>query len=448
VVICADLLDCLLNFNPICTILTFLIKIMNPWLLVILLIIIISYLLEIAVSLLNISALNPTLPKEFETTYNDQEYKNSQKYTRTTTSFSLVQNSFSTILTVFFLLYGGFNYVDIWARGFGFGQIVTGLIFTGGLGLLSFIVNLPFSIYSTFIIEERFGFNRTSVKTYILDIIKGSLLAIVLGAPLLALILWFFINSGDNGWLYCWFGVVIFSIVLQFLAPVLIMPLFNKFSPLEDGSLRDKILNYAQQEQFRLQGIYTMDGSKRSSKLNAFFTGFGKFRKIVFYDTLLDKLNEPEIVAVLAHEMGHFKLRHIVKMLFASIVQTGIMFYLLSIFLGNSQLSEAFSMAEISIYSSLVFFGFLYSPINLLVSILFNFFSRRNEFEADNYAARTTGAPELLITSLKKLSQANLSNLTPHPVMIFIHYSHPPVLSRIEKLRQFSRNPALSGNTT
>lgn len=411
---------------------------MNPWLLAILLIIGLSYILELVVSILNIRALDPTLPKEFETTYNEQEYITSQEYTRVTTSFSLVQNSFSTMLTILFLLYGGFNYVDIWARSFDLGQILTGLLFTGMLALLSFVVNLPFTIYSTFVIEERFGFNRTSLKTFILDIIKGSILAILVGAPLLALILWFFINSGYYGWLYCWFGVILFSIVLQFLAPVLIMPLFNKFTPLEDGSLRDKILSYAQREHFRLKGIFTMDGSKRSSKLNAFFTGFGKFRKIVFYDTLLDKLNESEIVAVLAHEMGHFKLKHIIKMLLASFVQTGIMFYFLSFFLGNTELSEAFRMTETSIYSSLVFFGFIFSPVNLLISIIFNFFSRKNEFEADNYAARTTLCPELLINSLKKLSQANLSNLTPHPAMVFIHYSHPPVLSRIEKLRQFN----------
>lgn len=411
---------------------------MNPWLLAILLIIGLSYILELVVSILNIRALDPTLPKEFETTYNEQEYITSQEYTRVTTSFSLVQNSFSTMLTILFLLYGGFNYVDIWARSFDLGQILTGLLFTGMLALLSFVVNLPFTIYSTFVIEERFGFNRTSLKTFILDIIKGSILAILVGAPLLALILWFFINSGYYGWLYCWFGVILFSIVLQFLAPVLIMPLFNKFTPLEDGSLRDKILSYAQREHFRLKGIFTMDGSKRSSKLNAFFTGFGKFRKIVFYDTLLDKLNESEIVAVLAHEMGHFKLKHIIKMLLASFVQTGIMFYFLSFFLGNTELSEAFRMTETSIYSSLVFFGFIFSPVNLLISIIFNFFSRKNEFEADNYAARTTLCPELLINSLKKLSQANLSNLTPHPAMVLIHYSHPPVLSRIEKLRQFN----------
>lgn len=411
---------------------------MNFWLLLIIFILFTSYIIEFTVSFLNIKALTPTLPKEFETVFNDQDYQKSQNYTRSGTSLSLIENSISTLLTVIFLLLGGFNYIDIWARSFGFGPILTGIIFIGLLGLLSFAVHLPFSLYSTFIIEERFGFNRTSLKTYILDIIKGGLLAILLGAPLLALILWFFINTGDYGWFYCWFGVIAFSIIMQFLAPVLIMPLFNKFSPLEEGPLKNKILDYAKKEHFKLQGIFTMDGSKRSSKLNAFFTGFGKFRKIVFYDTLINKLNEPEIVAVLAHEMGHYKLKHIIKMIFASIIQTGIMFYFLSIFLHNTELSQAFFMEKTSIYSSLVFFGFLYSPINLLVSILFNAFSRNNEFAADRYAARTTGSPEALISSLKKLSQANLSNLTPHPTMVFVHYSHPPVLARIENLRQAS----------
>jgi STE24 endopeptidase len=393
--------------------------------------------LELTVSLLNIRTLDSQLPQEFATIYNEREYKKSQEYNKATTAFSLYKNSFSTIITVIFLLYGGFNSVDVWARSFGFGEISTGLLFIGTLGLLTFVIHLPFSIYGTFVIEERFGFNRTSCKTFIFDILKGILLTILLGTPLLALILWFFINSGSYGWLYCWVGVGIFSIALQFLAPVLIMPLFNKFSPLEYGSLRDKILDYAAREHFKIQGIYTMDGSKRSSKLNAFFTGFGKFRKIVFYDTLLAKLNEQEIIAVLAHEMGHFKRNHLVKFLFASMIQTGFMLYFLSIFLNNISLADAFFMEETSIYSSLVFFGFLYGPINLLVSVLFNYFSRRNEFEADRFAAETTGTGEWLITGLKKLSQANLNNLNPHPFMVFVHYSHPPVLARIEKLRQF-----------
>lgn len=413
---------------------------MQFWLYTVLLILVISYFLDLTVSLLNIRSLNPALPQEFSTTYNEQEYKNSQTYTRATTLFAIVENSYSTILTIVFLLAGGFNYVDVWARNLGFSEITTGLFFIGGLALLTFIVRLPFSIYSTFVLEERFGFNRTSVQTFIMDILKSGLLAILLGAPLLAAILWFFMHSGTYGWFYCWLGMVAFSIILQFLAPVLIMPLFNKFSPLESGPLQDKILDYAKKENFRLQGIFTMDGSKRSTKLNAFFTGFGRFRKIVFYDTLLEKLDEAEIVAVLAHEMGHFKLKHIVKMIGASIVQTGIMFYLLSLFLGNTQISAAFGMQQTTVYSSLVFFGFLYTPISFLVSILFNFFSRKNEFAADKYAAQSTGSPIFLISSLKKLSQANLSNLTPHPAMVFLHYSHPPVLRRINELRRFKGN--------
>ncbi len=213
------------------------------------------------------------------------------------------------------------------------------------------------------------------------------------------------------------------------------MPLFNKFTPLDDGELKEKITSYANGQQFAMQGIFTMDGSKRSSKLNAFFTGFGKFRKIVFYDTLVEKLSTDEIVAVLAHEMGHFKLKHIFIMLLSSIIQTGIMFFLLSLTLSNSNLFQAFGMSNVSTYASLIFFGFLYSPVNLLVSILFNIISRKHEYEADAYAAKTTNMPEKLISGLKQLSQENLSNLTPHPFHVFLHYSHPPVLERIDALR-------------
>ncbi len=411
---------------------------MNTWLFAVLFIIVISYFLELIISLLNLKALNPDLPDEFKSIYNKNEYRKSQNYTRATTSFSIVENSCTTILTIFFLIFGGFNYVDIWARSFDFGTIITGLIFTAVLAILSFLAGLPFSVYSTFVIEEKFGFNRTTITTYVLDLLKGTCLATLIGGPLLALIFWFFIYAGPMAWLYCWIGLVIFSIVMQFLAPVLIMPLFNKFTPLENNSLRQKILKYAESQNFKIQGIFTMDGSKRSSKLNAFFTGFGKFRKIVFFDTLVEKLNEDEIVAVLAHEMGHFKLNHIFKMMAASVLQTGFMFYLLSLFLTIEDISTAFGLAHNSVYSSLIFFGFLFTPINILVSIVFNVFSRRHEYQADSYAASSTEGAEFLISSLKKLSQANLSNLTPHPLNVFIHYSHPPLLKRIAKLQSTS----------
>lgn len=413
---------------------------MNTWLFIVLSILILSFILELTVSVLNLRALKPTLPKEFESLYSSEEYEKSQNYTKTTTRVGIITSIWSTLLTIFFLLLGGFNYVDILARQFGYGDIVTGLIFTGSLALLSFIVHLPFSLYSTFVVEERFGFNKTTATTYILDLIKGFGLTVLLGGPLLALIFWFFLSTGSNAWIYCWIGVVAFTIILQFVAPVLIMPLFNKFTPLEPGELQDKILNYSKEEHFKLSGIFTMDGSKRSTKLNAFFTGFGRFRKIVFYDTLVKELTPDEIVAVLAHEMGHFKLKHIIKMMAISILQTGFMFFLLSLFLKYSAISEAFMMDHRSVYASLVFFGFLYSPISLVISIAFNVLSRKHEFEADNYAAKTTGRADLLVTSLKKLSRANLSNLTPHPLHVFLHYSHPPLLQRIEQLTKHSGN--------
>jgi STE24 endopeptidase len=409
---------------------------MNPWLLCILAILLIQFLLDVSISILNLKALAPELPREFEEDMSREDYLKSLDYTKTTTIFSLIEESWTTGITLAFLLMGGFNLIDIIARSMGFSMIPTGLFYTGILLLLSWLLGLPFAVYSTFVIEARFGLNTTTSKTFILDQIKTILLSAAIGGPVLALIFWFFEKSGPVAWLYCWIGIVLISIVLQYLAPVLIMPLFNKFTPLAEGSLKEAITIYAQKQAFKMKGVFTMDGSKRSTKLNAFFTGFGKFRKIVFYDTLMAKLSESEILAVLAHEMGHYKLHHIFKMIVASILHTGVLFYLLSLTINNQGIFAAFGMQHLSIYASLVFFGFLFSPINLLVSIIFNFFSRRHEYDADRYAAMTTGDAENLISSLKKLSRLNLSNLTPHPLHVFLHYSHPPVLARINALRK------------
>jgi STE24 endopeptidase len=409
---------------------------MNPWLIFILVVVATSFLLSTTVSILNLKALTPDLPEEFADIYDHEKYRESQAYTRVQTVFSLVESTIITVVTLVFLLGGGFNLVDLFVRSFGFASIPTGLLYAGSLALLSSLLGLPFSIYSTFKIEVQFGFNRTTVQTFVTDIFKSIAVAVVLGAPLLAVVLWFFEHTGSYGWLLCWLGTVAFGFVVQFLAPVLIMPLFNKFTPLEEGPLKENILAYAQGQNFKLSGIYTMDGSKRSSKLNAFFTGFGKFRKIVFYDTLLEKIDEDEIVSVLAHEMGHYKKHHIWKMMALSILQTGLVFYLLSLFINNPGLFEAFGMEHLSIYASLFFFAFIYSPFSTLLSTLFNVMLRAHEFEADSYAAITTGAPETLVRALKKLSVANLSNLTPHPAMVFLSYSHPPVLERIRALRK------------
>jgi len=411
---------------------------MNPWLLFILAVIIVHYLLDTIISLLNVKALSPDLPDEFTDTFDQDAYRQSQLYTREQSGFALIENSVTTLITVVFLLAGGFNVIDIFVRDFGFGTIATGVCYAICILMLSFTAGLPFNIYQTFVIEARYDFNRTTPGTFVMDILKGIAVSVVLGVPIFAAVLWFFEHTGSYGWLLCWIGVVAFGFVVQFLAPVLIMPLFNKFTPLEEGSLRDKIMSYATRERFTISGIFTMDGSKRSTKLNAFFTGFGKFRKIVFFDTLLEKVEDDEIVAVLAHEMGHFKKKHIWKMMAAQILQTGLMFYVLSLFLNNPGLFDAFGMEHISIYAGLFFFAFIYSPVSTLLSILFNLLSRKHEYEADRYAAETTGEPETLIRSLKKLSLANLSNLTPHPAMVLYSYSHPPVLARIDALRNLS----------
>ena len=286
---------------------------MNNWLLFILIILVSNFLLEQVLSYLNIKALEDKVPMEFQDVIDADKYRKSQEYVRVTSQFGLIEATVTTVVLVTFLLAGGFNSVDLFIRSFQLGTIVSGVLYIAVLLLLSSLLALPFTVYSTFVIEERFGFNNTTLKTFCGDIIKALFLSILIGVPILYLVLWFFETAGNFAWVYCWAGLIFFTVILQFLAPVLIMPLFNKFIPLEEGPLKDKVLAFAQNASFGVQGLYTIDGSKRSTKLNAFFTGFGKFRKIVFYDTLLEKLDDDEIVAVLAHEMGHYKHRHLFK---------------------------------------------------------------------------------------------------------------------------------------
>ncbi len=408
---------------------------MNSYLIFILTVLVVGYLLDVSVSLLTLRSLDPVLPGEFVGIYDPDEYARSQEYTRVTTRLGVLQSSVMLPITVAFILLGGFNVLDIYARSLGFSQVPTGLIFTGLIMLLAFLTQLPFSLYSTFDIENRFGLNRTTGQTYLLDILKTMLLAVAVGGPVLALVFLFFQRYDSTAWLYCWLLVVVVTIVMQFIAPVVILPLFNRFTPLGEGPLRQAITVYAKRQEFPLQGVYTMDGSRRSNRLNAFFTGFGRFRRIVFFDTLLEKMAVPEIIAILAHEMGHWKKKHILKMTVTSFVQTGFMFALMSLFIDNKGLFAAFTMDHVSVYAGLVFFGFLYTPIATLVSILTNSISRRHEYEADAYAVASTGLGEELIMGLKKLCRANMANLTPHPLQVFLDYSHPPVLERIRAIR-------------
>ena len=296
------------------------------------------------------------------------------------------------------------------------------------------LISIPFELYDTFVIEEKFGFNKTTIGTFVADKLKGLLLALVLGAPILALVLFLFEKFGPNAWWYGWIAVSGFSLLMAYLAPTYIMPLFNKFKPLEDGELKSAIQGMSKKCEFPLTEVYEIDGSKRSTKANAFFTGLGKNKKIALYDTLIQNNGVGELVAVLAHEIGHFKKKHIVQSIVAGILQMGVLFFLLGQFLNNSGLFEAFSVKEVSVYGSLVFFTFLFEPISKMLSVAMMWLSRKNEFEADAYAAEVTGQPQDLISGLKKLSKDNLANLTPHPFYVFLNYSHPPMLKRIAAL--------------
>ena len=409
---------------------------MNLYLMIVLAILIGSYLLDLVVDILNVRHVDTELPEEFEGLYNEAKYKTSQEYLKVNTQFSIFSATVSMLITISFILAGGFNWVDRIARSFDFGSIPTGLIFAGLIMFGSQLIQIPFSIYDTFVIEDRFGFNKTTPKTFILDILKSWLLTVIIGGLVLAGILWFFESVGESAWLYCWLALSFFQIFLMFVAPVVIMPLFNKFVPLEDGSLKKAIEDYAGSQKFKLKGIFKMDGSKRSTKSNAYFTGFGKFRRIVLFDTLIEKHTEDELVSILAHEMGHYKKRHILISIAMSLLTTGVMFYVLSLFINNQGLFAAFKMNEISIYASLFFFGFLYAPIDMMLSVFSNIISRRHEYEADKYAVLTYKKPESMISALKKLSVENLSNLTPHPFKVFLSYSHPPVLVRVRAIKK------------
>ncbi|MDX1592403.1 MAG: M48 family metallopeptidase [Balneolaceae bacterium] len=408
---------------------------MNIFTGIILAALIIEFVLNLAANSLNLKSLSKELPDEFEDEYDEETYAKSQEYTRVKTRFGFVTGIFNLAVLLIFWFSGGFNWLDQTVRSFGYGEIVTGLIFIGALVIGRSVLSLPFSIWSTFVIEERFGFNKTDAKTFVMDLLKGLLLSVLLGAPLLAGIIAFFEYGGTWAWVWAWLAVTAFSLIMQYVAPTWIMPLFNKFEPLEDGELRQSIEKYAESVNFPLQGIYVMDGSKRSSKSNAFFTGFGKNKRIALFDTLIEKHTNEELVAVLAHEIGHYKKNHILKNMIISVVHTGIMFALLSIFLQVPALYDAFYMEEMSVYAGLLFFGMLYSPVESILGIFMQMLSRKHEYEADRFAADTIDQPEEMVNVLKKLSRDNLSNLTPHPFYVFLNYSHPPALKRIEAIR-------------
>ncbi|NMH86620.1 M48 family metallopeptidase [Flavivirga algicola] len=402
---------------------------------IIIAIIIINFLVDKILDALNAKHYNDELPEDLQDVYDDAEYKKSQNYKATKYKFGILTSTFSIVLTLGFLFFDGFEFADNIARGYSDNPIIIALIFFGIIMVGSDIITTPFSYYSTFVIEEKFGFNKTTIKTFILDKVKGWLMMIILGGGILALIIWFYQVTGSHFWLYAWGVVAVFTLFMNMFYSKLIVPLFNKQTPLEAGSLRDKISEYAQTVGFKLDKIFVIDGSKRSTKANAYFSGFGSEKRVTLYDTLINDLDDEEIVAVLAHEVGHYKKKHIIFNLFASVLLTGLTFFILSLFISNPLLSNAIGVEIPSFHIGLIAFGLLYSPISEITGLIMNVFSRKFEYQADDYAKNTYKA-EPLITSLKKLSKNSLSNLTPHPAYVFMHYSHPTLLERIINLKK------------
>jgi STE24 endopeptidase len=407
---------------------------MNILFWIILIAIIVEFIIDIILTILNIRSINTNPPNGLEDVYDFSEYKKSQEYTLTRSKFSLIVTIVQILAMLIFWFSGGFNFVDQMIRVMEWNEIANGILFIFILSGLSMALNLPFDLYETFVIEEKFGFNKTTISTYFIDTLKSLILSMIIGAPLIGCVIFFFEQSGVFAWLYAWIFIIIISLIIQVIAPVWIMPIFNKFTPLEESELRSLIIDYTKSVNFTFGNIFVIDGSKRSNHSNAFFTGFGKTKRIALFDTLIDQLSEKEIVSVIAHEVGHSKKKHIITSTILSIINTGVMFFLLSLFIENSLLSEAFYMKEVSIYASIIFFGLLFTPINLILPPLIQFISRKNEYQADKWSIETTNDKKNLISGLKKLAAKNLSNLSPHPLIVFLQYSHPPILDRIKAI--------------
>jgi STE24 endopeptidase len=396
-------------------------------------IVIFNYVLGRLLEYLNAKRYNDQLPEEVKDVYDNEQYMKSQKYKLVNYRFSIITATFSVLVILAMFLFEGFAFVDNIARSITSNPILLALIFFGIIMLASDLIHTPFSVYDVFVIEEKFGFNKTTVRTFILDKLKGWLLGAIIGGGILAAVIWFYQQTTDYFWLIAWIFVSLFSIFMTMFYSTLIVPLFNKQTLLEEGELREKIMNFSEKVGFKLKNIFVIDGSKRSTKANAYFSGLGVKKRIVLYDTLIADLNPDEITAVLAHEIGHYKKKHTLSGTILSIIQSGIILYIFSLFVRNPLLSEALGVTETSFHIALITFGFLYSPISIILGLGFNVISRKHEYQADRFAGEKFN-PNSLIGALKRLSSKNLSNLTPHPVYVWFNYSHPTLLERIRAL--------------
>ncbi len=403
---------------------------------IIIAIIVLDFLFENYLDYLNTTRMSKKLPDEVKDIYDEEKYQKQQAYQKENQRFGMITGTFSFILILAMFLLFGFAYVDSLVWNFTSNAIWAALLFFGILMFASDILNIPFSIYDTFVIEEKYGFNKTTPKTFVFDKIKGWLLGAIIGGGLLALVIFIYQKTQNMFWIYAWLVVAVFSIFMSMFYSNLIVPLFNKQTPLEEGELRSAIEEFAQKVGFKLDNIFVIDGSKRSAKANAYFTGLGPKKRIVLYDTLINDMETDELVAVLAHEIGHYKKNHIIQGLIISLIQTGIVLFIFSLLIDSPLLSRALGVEEPNFHIGLIAFGILYSPVSFVLGIFMNMLSRKNEYQADAFAAENY-KPEALASALKKLSVKNLSNLTPHPRYVFFNYSHPPLLQRLRHLRKF-----------
>ncbi len=396
----------------------------------------VEYLLSTVSSILDMGNIVEEVPADFQDVYDREKYARSQSYLRDRTRFGIFSSTFSLLLILVVIHTGLFGVLDQFVRVQTNQPILAGLLFFGIIFIIQDIISLPFSIYSTFVIEEKFEFNRTTPKTFVIDKLKGYALTVILGSAVIVPILFFFERFGPRGWWIAWGLVTLFMIAVQPLFVHVIAPLFNKFTPLEEGELRLAIEEYSEKVKFPIGRIDVMDGSKRSGHSNAYFSGLGKSRRIALFDTLLEKHTTEEIISVVAHEVGHYKRKHIIKGTALGILETGVMLFIFNLIMKDAALFAVFGVSDISVYGGLVFFAMLYAPVSMITSLLTTAVSRKNEFEADTFSLETTKNPQALVNMLKGLAANNLAHLTPHPLKVFLSYSHPPVISRIAAVTQ------------
>lgn len=407
----------------------------NIYLYVILLIVVLEFVWSQYLSARNRKRMSPDIPKPLVGIYNQEEYGKQQEYQKINSRLGLFSGLFSFVVILAALLLGGFGWLDTLMRTFISNETWLGLAFFGVIMVASELISLPFSYYITFVVEERFGFNKSTRKIFWLDQLKGLLVGVVVGGVILYLVIWLYNSVGDLAWLCAWGVVAGFSLFMLLFYSNLIVPLFNKQIPLEDGELRSAIEKFGKEAGFGINNIYVMDASKRSTKANAYFTGLGAKKRIVLFDTLIHELSTDEIVAVLAHEIGHYKKKHTLQGVLISILTTGVMLFVLSLFLKNPLLAEALGAEQASFHLGLIAFSILFTPISMVLGLFSSIQSRKNEYEADAFAARY-GLANALVGGLKKLSVSSLSNLNPDPLFVYFHYSHPTLLQRIEAMEK------------